>query len=335
MKIAIYGARPDEKEFFVRFAEKFNHSVLLYPEAVSLESLSSAEGCEGIVCFDTAFSKEMAQKAAELGVKYISTRTAGFGNIDVAALNESGIKFARVPSYSPNSVAEFEVLASLMLLRKVKTMMRKARHDDFTLTDIQGLEVRNLTLGFMGTGNIGKTALECFRGFRPKAVLAYDLYPDNNLHGVRYTEIETLLQESDLILLNTPLTPDTRYLIKKETLALMKPSAFLVNAARGGLVDTAAVLDALDAGRLAGYAADVYEHEDEFFYNDFSQTGIADPLYQRLKNHPKALFSPHYAFFTDEAVSNMAETSLANMEEFQRLGYSQNEVLLNPRILAH
>ncbi|MGL5721181.1 MAG: NAD(P)-dependent oxidoreductase [Brevinema sp.] len=329
MKIAIYSVRPDEEGAFQTYAQKLGHTITLIPQAMSLDNLDKAEGSNGIIASDTPCSAEMIQKISSMNIKYVSTRTAGFGFYNLEALKEYGVKFARVPSYSPNSVAEFEVLSTLALIRNYKLMRNRTKNNNFGLKNLpQGLEIRNLTLGFVGMGNIGKTTAECFRGFHPARMLGFDLYPDKNLNDIEWVDLNTLLAESDVVLLNTPLTPENHYLIGSKTIPLMKTGAFLVNAARGALVDTSAVLDALDSGKLSAYAADVYENEAPIVYKDLSKEKIDDALFLRFNEHPKVTYTPHAAFYTDEAVANMIETSLSNMSEFEAQNKCKNEVAL-------
>ncbi|MGL5254750.1 MAG: NAD(P)-dependent oxidoreductase [Brevinema sp.] len=328
MKITIYSVRPDEEAAFQRYAEKLGHTITLIPQPMNIDNLDKAEGSAGIIASDTPCSDEMIQKIASMNIKYLSTRTAGYGFYNVETINKHGIKFARVPSYSPNSVAEFEVLSTLALIRSYKQMRNQTDINNFALEKLpQGLEIRNLTLGFIGMGKIGRTTAECFRGFHPKRMLGFDLYPDNSLKDIEWGTMEDVLAQSDVILLNTPLTPENHYLINPKTISLMKTGAFLVNSARGALVDTKAILDALDSGKITAYAADVYENESPLVYKDCSNQTITDELFVRFNKHPKIVYTPHAAFYTDEAVANMVETSLSNMSEFETQDKCSNEVM--------
>lgn len=325
MNIAIYGVRPDEEIFCHKYGETYKHKLTLISEFLTQKSLPLAQACEGIITIDTPCDRALIKSMSEMGIKYLGTRTAGYGNFDLSALKEFGISFSNVPTYSPNSVAEFEVLSTLALIRNYKELNSRCAVDNFSIVGLIGLEIRNLALGFIGLGNIGKTAAQCFLGFKPKKMLGFDLHSEQRLSYIEYMPLAPLLEQSDVILLNVPLTADNYHMINSQSLSSIKKGAFLVNCARGALVDTQAVLDALDRGILSGYVADVYEHEDGIVHKDYSQTGLEDTLLKKLIAHPKVIYTPHSAFYTDEAVSNMIETSLYNMDEYQRLGLCINE----------
>jgi D-specific alpha-keto acid dehydrogenase len=244
-------------------------------------------------------------------VDYLSSRSIGTDHVDVAAAGRAGIAVEGV-SYSPDSVADYTLMLMLMAVRHAKAVARRVEDHDFRLGERRGRELRDLTVGVVGTGRIGRAVVERLRGFK-SAVLTHDLVPTDATEGV---SLDELLARSDIVTLHTPLTPATHHLLDRDRIARMKPGAILVNTGRGGLVDTDALVASLDARHLAGAALDVVEGEEGVFYADRRTSGLAHPQLLRLQAMANVLISPHLAFDTDHAVADMVENSLRSCVDF-------------------
>ena len=255
------------------------------------------------------------------GVRLVALRSAGFNHVDLAAAESLGMTVARVPAYSPYAVAEHAVALALALNRKIHRAHNRVREGNFALDGLLGFDLHGRTAGVVGTGRIGAVAARILRGFGCR-VLAADPAPDPALvaDGVRYVPLERLLAESDLVTLHCPLTPETHHLIGAQALALMKPRAMLVNTSRGALVDTSALIAALKAERIGSVALDVYEEEADLFFSDLSDQAIQDDVFARLLTFPNVLVTGHQAFFTEDALRAIAETTLGNVAAFAETG---------------
>ncbi len=246
------------------------------------------------------------------GVEYISTRSVGTNHIDVDYAASVGISVGNI-SYSPDSVADFTLMQTLMALRHAKTTIRRTDDHDYRLGTSRGRELRDLTVGVVGTGRIGTAVIERLRGFGCR-ILAYDRRPRVDAH---YVALENLLRHSDVVTLHTPLTEQTHHLLGRRRIAQLKPGAIIVNTGRGALIDTAALLAALEAGRVGGAALDVVEGEEGIFYDDHRQTPPEDEVLLRLQAMPNVLITPHTAYYTDHALRDTIESSLVNCLDFE------------------
>jgi D-lactate dehydrogenase len=248
----------------------------------------------------------------------VALRCAGFNNVDLAAAREAGIAVVRVPAYSPHAVAEHTLALLLALNRKIHRAYNRVREHNFSLGGLVGFDLHGKTAGIVGTGKIGRITAQILRGFGTE-VLAYDPYPSVEwaaAHGVRYTDFASLLAGSDIVSLHLPLTPQSRHLLTTATFAQMKPGAYLINTSRGKLVDTTALLEALKTGRLGGVALDVYEEEEGIFFEDHSGEILQDDELSRLLTFPNVLITAHQAFLTQEALSEIARVTTANLLHF-------------------
>ncbi|MEU5691690.1 NAD(P)-dependent oxidoreductase [Actinosynnema sp. NPDC020468] len=249
---------------------------------------------------------------ARVGVEYLSTRSIGFNHLDVAYAESVGIAVGNV-AYSPQSVADYTVMLMLMAVRNAKTTIRRADVHDYRLNDVRGRELRDLTVGIVGTGRIGSAVVDRLWGFGCR-VLAYDNRPRNSAD---YVPLDELAQLSDIVSLHVPLDAGTRHLLGRERLARLKDGAIVVNTARGGLVDTGALVEELESGRLGGAALDVLEGEEGIFYSDFRDEPVGNALLARLQRMPNVLISPHTAYYTDHALSDTVANSLINCVNFE------------------
>lgn len=306
MRIAFFSTLPFEQTSFEPY--RSHHHITYITETLTTETVQQAEGHTAVCAFvNDDLSRPILTRLKELGVGVIGMRGTGLDNLDQLALRDLGMTLLHIPGYSPSSVAEMSVALLMSLVRHVPEASQRVRAGNFTIDGLMGTDLHGKTVGVVGTGHIGRAFARIMQGFGCH-VLAYDIRPNRQLldTGVRYTSLDELLRQSDIISLHCPLNPLTDYLINAQTLALMKPGALLINTGRGRLVDTQAVLDALDSGQLSGYAADVYERERAYFHYDFSDNLISDPLLNQLRTHPNVLLTAHQSFLTKEAMQQIS-----------------------------
>jgi D-lactate dehydrogenase len=331
MKTLVYSPKPYDKDALIAANAEFGHDLHFLDDIpLNPETANLADGYEAVSVFvNDNVNAEVVATLARGGTKLIATRTAGFNHIDSAAAAEHGITVVRVPAYSPNSVSEFTVGLILTLGRSIHRAFNRTREGDFSLDRLVGFEIRDKTVGVIGTGRIGTELVKNLSGFGPR-ILAQDLYPSDEVKQyATYVDLDDLLRESDIICLMVPLTPETKHIINAESIAQMKDGVFLVNTSRGALVDTQAVIDALMSGKIHLFALDVYEEEANLFYKDLSATLIPDDTFARLMTLPNVLITGHQAYLTDHALRNIAETTLGNLSEFERTGVCENQVKPN------
>jgi D-lactate dehydrogenase len=281
------------------------------------ETASAAKHARAVCVFvNDQVDRPCLEALASLGVEMVSLRSTGFNNVDIAAAKALKLTVTRVPVYSPYAVAEHAVALLLTLNRKTHRAFNRVRELNFALNGLVGFDLHGKTAGVVGTGKIGRATAQILRGFGMR-VLAFDPFPSDEWArrtGVEYVAaLGELLQASDVVSLHTPLTPETRYTIRAETLALMKRGSTLINSSRGALVDTRALIDALKSGQLAGVGLDVYEEEEGIFFEDLSGDILQDDDLARLLTFPNVLITSHQAFLTAEALSDIAGTTVANM----------------------
>jgi D-lactate dehydrogenase len=263
-------------------------------------------------------------------IKLVALRCTGFNNVDLAAAKELKITVTRVPVYSPYAVAEHAIALLMALNRKTYRAFNRVREMNFSLNGLVGFDLHGKTAGIIGTGKIGRIVGQILRGFGMK-VLAYDPFPNPEWatqHGVEYVDALTLANSCDVISLHIPLTTETKHIIRRETLEKMKPGAILINVSRGALIDTTALIEALKSGQLGGVALDVYEEEEGIFFEDLSGEVLQDDELARLLTFPNVIITSHQAFLTREALSDIARTTVANLEALATgKPYVENSVL--------
>jgi D-lactate dehydrogenase len=279
----------------------------------------SAQGARAICIFvNDRADRACLEALASSGVQHIALRCAGYNSVDLAAATELGLSVTRVPAYSPYAVAEHAVALLLALNRKIPRASNRVRDLNFSLSGLVGFDLHGKRAGIFGTGKIGRIAAQILRGFGMK-LLAFDLFPSPEWakeYGVEYTDAKTLARECEVISLHTPLTPETYHIIRRETLELMKPGTILINVSRGALIDTKALIDALKCGRLGGVGLDVYEEEEGVFFEDLSGQILQDDELARLLTFPNVLITAHQAFLTQEALTEIARVTVANLTAF-------------------
>lgn len=317
MKIAFFSTQPYDRTFFERENAQNEFSYQFYETHLGPHIVQAVEDVDVVCVFvNDKVNRQVIQVLAEKGVKVIALRCAGFNNVDLAAAKEYGLRVCRVPAYSPESVAEHTVAMLLTLNRKTHKAYNRVREQNFSLNGLLGFNLFGRTVGVIGTGKIGKAFCRIMHGFGCE-LLAHDLYEDSELkgEGLRYCTLEELYAQADIISLHCPLTADTAHLINAASLAQMKDGVILLNTSRGGLIDTPAVIEALKSRKLGALAIDVYEQEEKIFFKDLSNTVIEDDTLQRLMSFPNVLITAHQAFFTDEALRQIAKKTLDNVKK--------------------
>ncbi|CAL9657681.1 D-specific alpha-keto acid dehydrogenase [Streptomyces sp. enrichment culture] len=311
--VTVYGCGQDEAALFRETASRLGVSLTLTHTAVSETTAELAAGNRCIsVGHKTRITDSTLLALSRAGVAYISTRSIGCDHIDVGYAATLGITVENV-AYSPDSVADYTLMLMLMAVRHAKTTVRRADRHDYRLNEERGKELRDLTVGVVGTGRIGTAVLERLRGFGART-LAHDRRLDT---AGDHVPLDELLRRSDIVTLHTPLTPETRHLLDRRRIERMRHGAFVVNTGRGSLIDTEALLSALAGGRLGGAALDVVEGEEGVFYTDCRDRPIDGKALLRLQEMPNVLITPHTAFHTDHALRDMVENSLANCVAFE------------------
>jgi D-lactate dehydrogenase len=320
MKIAIFSTQDFEREFFDAANNSFRHELVYFRERLHDQTARLAAGFPAVCVFitDQLDGQTLTTLAGE-GVRLIALRSAGFNNVDLAVATRLGLTVLRVPAYSPNAVAEHAVALMLTLNRNIHRAYNRVREGDFQLNGLMGFDMFGKTVGIIGTGKIGAALARIMAGFGCN-LLGFDTYHDPACLALRlqYVDLERLLRDSDIVSLHCPLTPDTHHLINGERIALMKRGSMLINTARGALVDAAAALEALKSReRFWHFGIDVYEEEGPLLFEDLSSTIIQDDVFARLTTLPNVVITGHQGFLTREAVTKIAEISLANARDFE------------------
>jgi D-lactate dehydrogenase len=328
VRMAVYSTRPYDERFLTAANERHGHELSFFEPRLDRTTAPLADGHEAVCAFvNDDLSAPVLEKLAASGVRMISLRSAGFNNIDLDAAREHGLTVARVPAYSPYAVAEHTVALMLAVERRLHRAYNRVREGNFALEGLLGFDLRNKRVGIIGTGRIGQIVARILRGFGC-SLRAYDPYPNDEVrdYGVRYVDLDTLFDECDVITLHCPLTPDTHHLIDEEALTKTRYGVMIVNTSRGALIDTRAAIEALKDGRIGNLALDVYEEEGDLFFEDLSDRVITDDVFSRLLTFPNVFITAHQAFFTEEALSNIAETTLNNVSVHERGQRSGNEL---------
>ena len=329
INLVCYGVRDVETEYFDRL-NKYNYKTTYVKDVLSIDNLHMTEGHEAVMLRGNCYaSKENIKQMADYGVKYLLTRTVGYNHIDMEAARDYGMKVARVPGYSPNAIAELALTLAMMLLRNTAYTVHKTRKQDFT-ADAQMFspEIRNCTVGIIGTGRIGLTAARLFKGLGAR-VIAFDLYPTKEgTDVVEYLPMDELLAQSDIVSLHCPYIKDSNYyMVDDDFIAKMKKNAILINTARGELQDVEAVIRGLESGKVGGFGTDVLEGEKEIFFKDLRDQKLEDKNVEKLtRMFPKVIITPHIGSYTDEALVNMVEISYDNLNAFLTTGISGNQL---------
>lgn len=329
-KISFFGAKPYDIASFDKVNEKFNFDIRYYKGLLNPNNVILSQDVDAVCIFvnDTADAKVIDAMVGN-GVKLLALRCAGFNNVDLEAA-KGRLPVVRVPAYSPYATAEFSVALMLSLNRKINRAYWRTRDGNFSLNGLMGFDMHGKTAGIVGTGKIARILIHILKGFGMH-VLAYDLFPDEKYareEGFSYVSLDELYRQSDIISLHCPLTEETRYMINKASIAKMKEGVMIINTGRGQLIHTNDLIDGLKEKKIAAAGLDVYEEEGEYFYEDKSDKIIDDDVLARLLSFNNVIVTSHQAFFTKEAMQNIAETTLQNIKDFFEHQTLVNEVSL-------
>lgn len=316
MKVVAYSIKPFEKEYLIKANQK-KHDITLISNRLTIETVSFAEGKDAVVVFSNDdLSAQVIQQLAKAGVRFIATRSTGTDHIDKQAATVAGIKLANVPAYSPQAIAEHAVAMAMALSRRLTIADRHSHNFDFRLDDLVGFNFHEKTVGLIGLGSIGRAAANIFNGFGCR-VLGYDEIIPADIPFVESVSLPELYNEADIISLHIPLTTDSYHLIDSQAIDQMKNGVMLLNTARGGLMNTADILEGISSGKIGYLGLDVYEYEKELFFDDHEYDNDHDPLLQQLLQHPNVLITPHQAFLTKEALQQIAAQTIKNLNLWQ------------------
>ncbi len=310
MKLFVYSYREfDEAEFFQKFAEEYHVELGICHDAPTMENAYLAEGYPYVSIITTKIDENLMNRFHALGVKMISTRTIGYDHIDLEAARKCGISVGNV-TYSPECVADYTVMLMLMSIRKMKRIMQREEINDFSLPGIQGKEMPNFTVGVLGTGRIGRAVIRDISGFGCK-IYAYDQYENDEVKKyAQYVSLDEIYEKCDMITLHMPLTEENMHLINAEAIQKMQDGVVLINTARGGLIDTRALIDGLESGKIGAAGLDVIEDEFGMYYFDRKSDILSKRDLYILRGFPNVIVTPHMAFYTDQAVSDMVKHSI-------------------------
>lgn len=329
-KIAFFGAKPYDIASFDKVNEKYNYDIRYYKGHLNPNNVVLTQDTDAVCIFvnDTA-DAAVIDAMVNNGVKLLALRCAGFNNVDLKAA-KGKLPVVRVPAYSPYAVAEYSLALMLSLNRKIHRAYWRTRDGNFSLNGLMGFDMHGKTIGIIGTGKIAKILIRLLKGFGMR-ILAYDLYPDTQFaeeEGFSYVSLDELYRESDIISLHCPLTDQTKYMIDKDSIDKMKEGVMIINTGRGQLINTNDLIEGLKEKKIAAAGLDVYEEEGEYFYEDKSDKIIDDDVLARLLSFNNVIVTSHQAFFTKEALHNVAETTLQNIDDFRHHRPLVNEVIL-------
>ncbi|MEX2319272.1 MAG: 2-hydroxyacid dehydrogenase [Bauldia sp.] len=328
MKVAVFSTKPYDERFLGAANREARHDLVFLEMRLTTATAFAAAGA-GAVCVFVSddCGAEVLRELAGQGVRLVALRSAGFNHVDLAAAKAFGLTVARVPEYSPSAVAEHTAAIVLSLNRKIHRAYARVREGNYALEGLLGFDLHGRTVGVVGTGKIGVAFIRIMRGFGCK-VLAHDPYPNPEAEalGARYVPLPELLAGSDVISLHCPLTPETRHLIDAAAVDQMRNGAMLVNTSRGAVIDTRAVIRGLKSGKIGSLGLDVYEEEEGLFFENLSDQVIKDDVFARLLTFPNVLITGHQAFFTADALTAIAETTIGNITSFEQTGKVLHEV---------
>lgn len=329
-KITFFGAKPYDIASFDKVNEKYNYDIRYYKGHLNPNNVVLTQDADAVCIFvnDTA-DATVIDAMVNNGVKLLALRCAGFNNVDMKAA-KGKLPVVRVPAYSPYAVAEYSLALMLSLNRKIHRAYWRTRDGNFSLNGLMGFDMHGKTIGIIGTGKIAKILIRLLKGFGMR-ILAYDLYPDMKFaeeEGISYVSLDELYRESDIISLHCPLTDQTKYMIDKDSIDKMKKGVMIINTGRGQLINTNDLIEGLKEKKIAAAGLDVYEEEGEYFYEDKSDKIIDDDVLARLLSFNNVIVTSHQAFFTKEALHNIAETTLQNIDDFRHHRPLVNEVIL-------
>ena len=322
MKVMLFGTQPYDQLSFERIRKSYGFEMVYHRSHLNAKNVPLAQGADTVCVFvNDTVDAETIRGLSELGVRLIALRCAGFNNVDLQAAARCGIPVVRVPAYSPHAVAEYAVAMILSLNRKIHRAYWRTRDGNFSLHGLLGFDLYGKTAGIVGTGKIARPLIHILKGFGMQ-VVAYDIYPDNRYalaEGIEYVTLDELYQRADIISLHCPLTDRNRHMIDDAAIGRMKPGVILINTGRGQLIDTAALIEGLKEKQIGAAGLDVYEEEAAYFYEDTSDRIMDDDMLARLLSFNNVIVTSHQAFFTREALDNIAQVTMQNIHDFFEL----------------
>lgn len=315
-RVVFFSTQSYDKTFFEKYNTNFGYELDFFDIQLNEQTVKLISVTDVVCVFvNDIVNESVIRQLAEKKVKIIALRCAGFNNVDLEAAKKMGIRVCRVPAYSPEAVAEHAIAMILTLNRKTHKAYNRVREQNFSLNGLLGFDLHGKTVGIIGTGNIGKAFAKIVKGFGCK-VLAFDIVTNAEMEqdGVAFTSLETIFKESDIISLHCPLNEKTKYIINEKSLSLMKNNVMIINTSRGALIQTLDVVQALKKGKVGYLGIDVYEQEEKLFFRDLSEDIIQDDAIQRLMSFPNVLVTAHQAFFTNEALTQIALITYDNIK---------------------
>ena len=330
-RIIFFDIKDYDREFFEKYGKNYNYEMSFFKSRLSLENVHLTKGYDVVCAFtNDDIGKETIDAMAENGVRLLAMRCAGFNNVSLKDIHNR-FKVVRVPAYSPHAIAEYTVGLILAVNRKINKAYVRTREGNFSINGLMGVDLYGKTAGIIGTGKIGQILIKILKGFDMK-VIAYDLFPNQKVAeelGFEYVSLDELYANSDIISLNCPLTKETQYMINRRSMLKMKDGVILVNTGRGQLIDSADLVEALKDKKVGAVALDVYEEEENYFFQDKSTQVIEDDILGRLLSFYNVLITSHQAYFTKEAVEAITVTTLNNIKDFVEGKPLVNEVPQN------
>ncbi|MFA9380468.1 MAG: NAD(P)-dependent oxidoreductase [Acetanaerobacterium sp.] len=323
----IFGVRDDELAIYDSLNKTLGMEIAFAKGFLSIDTVQTTKGFDAVLILTNCrIDDTIAAQLADCGVRYILSRAAGTDHIDLKAVARHGLQAANVPFYSAGAVSEHTVMLLLMVLRRARQALHMVDAHDFTLTGLRGRELRNLTVGVFGAGRIGAETIRLVSGFGARVLVSSLEMSDETRRIATPVSREALFSQSDVLIFHCGLSEDTRHIINKASIATLRDGVVLVNTARGGLLDHAAVLEGLKSGKIAGFAMDVYEDESSFMRKNLGENALPDPVFAQLLMMENVIFTAHMSFFTDTAIANMIAVSLQNAAEYDKTGRCQNEL---------
>ncbi|MBM7560359.1 2-hydroxyacid dehydrogenase [Marinitoga litoralis] len=325
MKIAFFSTKKYDMDFFNHANKKYNFDIRYFETRLNEKTAILAKNFDVVCAFvNDNLNRDVLKILKDNGIKLIALRSAGFNHVDLDAAKELGLRVVHVPKYSPYAVAEHTVALILSLNRKIHKAYFRVKENNFSLDGLLGFDLHGKTIGLIGTGKIGRIVANILKGFGMN-ILGYDKFPNDEFIG-EYVTLDTLLKKSDIISLHTPLNKETYHIINKDNISKMKNGVMIINTSRGGLIDTQAVIEGLKSKKIGYLGLDVYEEEEDIFFEDLSSEIIDDDTFVRLTTFPNVLITGHQGFFTCEALTNIAETTLENIYNFKNNNLNKNIV---------
>ena len=328
MKIAFFDAKPYDRPSFEKFGGDYGVKFKFFETRLNEDTVELARGYDGVCAFvNDTINADVIDRLNDMGIKILALRCAGFNNVDIKHA-QGKLHVFRVPAYSPYAVAEHAIALLLTSIRRIHKAYIRSRDFNFSLSGLTGFDLHGKTVGVIGTGKIGRVFIDICRGFGMR-VLAYDKFPAPDLDNgdtVRYVELEELFANSDIISLHCPLTDETHHMIDEKAIEKCKKGVVIINTSRGALVDAQALLEGIKSRKVGAACLDVYEEESELFFEDNSGHILEDDILARLISMPNVIVTSHQAFLTEEALENIAETTVRNIVDFTENGQSPNEI---------